>query len=91
MVRVTDAAGSDGDVLPVTAGVWTLSRVPVVEDDDSIGVPLVEGLEFEGFTPKRVRTGPAAVESVDDAHFVLLDLEPATEASRMGHEHMLWS
>lgn len=46
----------------------------VVEDDDSIGVPLVEGLEFEGFTPRRVRTGAAALASAQDADFVLLDL-----------------
>ncbi|HSP03383.1 MAG TPA: response regulator transcription factor [Acidimicrobiales bacterium] len=45
-----------------------------MEDDDSIGVPLVEGLGFEGYAPTRVRTGAAAVEAVGDTDFVLLDL-----------------
>jgi DNA-binding response OmpR family regulator len=45
-----------------------------VEDDDTIGVPLVEGLEFEGFAPIRVRTGAAALEAADNVDFVLLDL-----------------
>jgi DNA-binding response OmpR family regulator len=48
--------------------------VLVVEDDDSIAVPLVEGLELEGFAPRRVRTGGDALASIDDADFVLLDL-----------------
>lgn len=68
-----DPASSDGAVLPKTATTGS-SRVLVVEDDDSIGVPLVEGLEFEGFAPTRVRTGSAAVELADDTDFVLLDL-----------------
>jgi DNA-binding response OmpR family regulator len=46
----------------------------VVEDDDTIGVPLVEGLELEGFTPTRVRTGGEAVTAAETADFVLLDL-----------------
>jgi two-component system, OmpR family, response regulator RegX3 len=46
----------------------------VVEDDDTIGVPLVEGLELEGFTPTRVRTGADAVTAAETAEFVLLDL-----------------
>jgi DNA-binding response OmpR family regulator len=48
--------------------------VLVVEDDDSIGVPLVEGLELEGFAPTRVRTGLEAVAAADAAEFILLDL-----------------
>ena len=73
---MTDAASSDGAVLPRTgaAAPTSSTRVLVVEDDESIGVPLVEGLEFEGFAPTRVRTGAAAVEAVDDTDFVLLDL-----------------
>ncbi len=45
----------------------------VVEDDDSIGEPLVEGLEREGFEVTRVATGTAALEA-GDADLVLLDL-----------------
>ena len=48
--------------------------VLVVEDDDTIGVPLVEGLALEGFSPIRVRTGGDAVTAADTAEFVLLDL-----------------
>src|SRR3546814_13633344 len=71
-----DSASSDGSVLPTPAGSGAAgsSRVLVVEDDDSIGVPLVEGLEFEGFAPTRARTGAAAVEAADEPDFVLLDL-----------------
>jgi two-component system response regulator RegX3 len=50
------------------------SELLVVEDDDTIAVPLVEGLELEGFTPTRVRTGADAVTAADAADFVLLDL-----------------
>lgn len=46
----------------------------VVEDDDSIGVPLVEGLELEGFTPVRVGTGAEAIAAAETAGFILLDL-----------------
>jgi DNA-binding response OmpR family regulator len=46
----------------------------VVEDDDTIGIPLVEGLELEGFTPTRVRSGTEAVDAAATADFVLLDL-----------------
>lgn len=51
-----------------------VSTVLVVEDDDSIGVPLVEGLEREGFAPVRVKTGAEAISAVHRAGFVLLDL-----------------
>jgi DNA-binding response OmpR family regulator len=50
------------------------STVLVVEDDDTIGVPLVEGLELEGFSPTRVRTGADGVAAAESADFVLLDL-----------------
>ena len=50
------------------------TTILVVEDDDTIGVPLVEGLELEGFTPTRVRYGAEAVEGAENAQFVLLDL-----------------
>jgi two-component system response regulator RegX3 len=71
---VIEVAGSDDAALGAKAGASSSSRVLVVEDDDSIGIPLVEGLEFEGFRPRRVRTGAAAIESADDVDFVLLDL-----------------
>jgi two-component system response regulator RegX3 len=48
-------------------------HVLVVEDDDAIAVPLVAGLERQGFTVTRVATGAAALE-VGDAEVVLLDL-----------------
>lgn len=50
------------------------SRILVVEDDDSIGEPLVEGLELEGFAPTRARTGAAAVDAAATVDLVLLDL-----------------
>lgn len=50
------------------------TAVLVVEDDDTIGVPLVEGLEMEGFLATRVRTGAEAVAAADTAEFLLLDL-----------------
>jgi DNA-binding response OmpR family regulator len=49
-------------------------RLLVVEDDDTIGLPLVEGLEREGFAPHRVCTGAEAVGAADEAELVLLDL-----------------
>ena len=48
-------------------------RLLVVEDDDSIATPLVEGLVREGFDVTRVATGAAAL-SAPDADLVLLDL-----------------
>ena len=48
-------------------------RVLVVEDDDSIAVPLVKGLEREGFLVERVATGAAALAAAP-ADMVLLDL-----------------
>jgi DNA-binding response OmpR family regulator len=46
----------------------------VVEDDDAIAVPLVEGLERADFTVTRVATGEAALESASSVDLVLLDL-----------------
>jgi DNA-binding response OmpR family regulator len=46
----------------------------VVEDDDAIATPLVEGLERAGFTTTRAGTGTAALSSLADADLVLLDL-----------------
>jgi DNA-binding response OmpR family regulator len=51
-----------------------VTAVLVVEDDDAIAIPLVEGLELEGFTTTRVRTGAEAVGAAEAADFVLLDL-----------------
>ena len=46
----------------------------VVEDDDAIAVPLVEGLERAGFTTTRAATGTDALASMAGADLVLLDL-----------------
>lgn len=46
----------------------------VVEDDDDIADPLIEGLVLEGFDPVRVRTGSEAIERASTVEFVLLDL-----------------
>ena len=48
-------------------------RLLVVEDDESIAEPLVEGLEREGFAVALVATGAAALEA-GGADLVLLDL-----------------
>jgi DNA-binding response OmpR family regulator len=46
----------------------------VVEDDDAIATPLVEGLERAGFTTSRVATGADALANLARADLVLLDL-----------------
>ena len=46
----------------------------VVEDDDAIAVPLLEGLERAGFTTSRAANGADALARVGGADFVLLDL-----------------
>jgi two-component system response regulator RegX3 len=46
----------------------------VVEDDDAIAVPLVEGLERAGYTVARAATGAGALARLADAELVLLDL-----------------
>jgi DNA-binding response OmpR family regulator len=46
----------------------------VVEDDDAIATPLVEGLERAGFTTTRAGTGTDALDRVGDVDLVLLDL-----------------
>jgi DNA-binding response OmpR family regulator len=51
-----------------------MSALLVVEDDDTIAVPLVEGLELEGFEVQRVETGAEALTAAPDADLVLLDL-----------------
>ena len=48
-------------------------RVLVVEDDDGIAEPLVEGLIREGFEARRVATGQDAL-TADPADLVILDL-----------------
>jgi two-component system, OmpR family, response regulator RegX3 len=50
------------------------ARLLLVEDEDAIAVPLVEGLEREGFEVTSVRTGGAALQAVGNADLVLLDL-----------------
>jgi two-component system, OmpR family, response regulator RegX3 len=46
----------------------------VVEDDDAIAVPLVEGLSRAGYSVERAATGTDALARVADADLVLLDL-----------------
>ena len=48
-------------------------NVLVIEDEDAIAEPLVEGLEREGFVVTRVATGQEALEA-DEPDLVLLDL-----------------
>jgi DNA-binding response OmpR family regulator len=50
------------------------TRVLLVEDEEGITVPLVEGLEREGFDVTAVRTGGDALRAAADADLVLLDL-----------------
>ncbi len=49
-------------------------RLLVVEDDDAIAVPLVEGLSRAGYTVDRAATGSEALARVAQADLVLLDL-----------------
>jgi len=49
-------------------------RLLVVEDDDAIAVPLVEGLERAGYTAWRAATGTAALAEAASANLMLLDL-----------------
>jgi two-component system response regulator RegX3 len=49
-------------------------RVLVVEDEDAIAEPLVEGLGREGWDVERVATGAAALERAGAADIVLLDV-----------------
>jgi two-component system, OmpR family, response regulator RegX3 len=61
-------------VVTVTAEPIVRPRLLLVEDEDAIVVPLVEGLEREGFEVTTVRTGGAALRAAGDADLVLLDL-----------------
>ncbi len=58
----------------MTAAPIVRPRLLLVEDEDAIVVPLVEGLEREGFEVTSVRTGGAALRAAGDADLVLLDL-----------------
>jgi len=49
-------------------------RLLVVEDDEAIAVPLVEGLERAGYTVDRAATASAALARIGQADLVLLDL-----------------
>jgi two-component system, OmpR family, response regulator RegX3 len=62
-----------GDVARSSSNVESTS-VLVVEDDDTIGIPLVEGLEREGFEATWVKSGSKALGAVEATDFVLLDL-----------------
>jgi two-component system response regulator RegX3 len=57
-----------------SAGAGHAIAVLVIEDDDAIGIPLVEGLEMEGLVVTRVRRGADGVAAAEAADFVLLDL-----------------
>ncbi len=48
-------------------------KILIVEDEDTIAVPLAEGLRREGFEVERVATGGEALEAAE-ADLVLLDL-----------------
>ena len=50
------------------------ARLLLVEDEDAIAIPLVEGLEREGFEVTSVRTGGAALQEIGNADLILLDL-----------------
>jgi DNA-binding response OmpR family regulator len=49
-------------------------RVLVVEDDDAVAIPLVDGLRRNGFDPTHAATATAALPAAHDADVVLLDL-----------------
>jgi DNA-binding response OmpR family regulator len=49
-------------------------RILVVEDEDAIMEPLIEGLEREGFAVVAARTGAAALGAIENTDLVLLDL-----------------
>jgi two-component system, OmpR family, response regulator RegX3 len=49
-------------------------QVLVVEDDDTIAIPLREGLAREGFEVERVSSGSEALAAAPHAELVLLDL-----------------
>jgi DNA-binding response OmpR family regulator len=57
-----------------TNGVTSRPRLLVVEDEDAIAVPLVEGLERAGFDVRAVGAGADALRSAGDVDLVLLDL-----------------
>ena len=61
--------------MPAVAGAATMSgvRVLVVEDEDAIADPLLEGLEREGFEVERAATGQDALAAAEP-DLVLLDL-----------------
>jgi DNA-binding response OmpR family regulator len=48
-------------------------KVLIVEDEDAIAAPLIEGLGREGYEVERVATGQAALDA-DGADVILLDL-----------------
>ncbi len=59
---------------PNTKHDLTKTRLLLVEDEDTIAVPLVQGLEREGFDVTSVRSGGAALQAAADNDMVLLDL-----------------
>jgi DNA-binding response OmpR family regulator len=67
--HIVPRVGTGGSVAAASDG----RRLLVVEDDESIAEPLVEGLEREGFAVTLVATGAAAL-AAQDHDLVLLDL-----------------
>lgn len=49
-------------------------RVLVVEDDDAVAIPLLDGLRRNGFDPTHAASATAALPAAHDADVVLLDL-----------------
>jgi DNA-binding response OmpR family regulator len=58
----------------VTVSAPPRTRLLLVEDEETIAAPLVEGLQREGFDVVAVTTGEAALQQVEGADLVLLDL-----------------
>ena len=58
----------------VTDNGSTRARLLLVEDEEAIREPLVEGLEREGFDVKIAKTGRAALDLIENIDLVLLDL-----------------
>jgi DNA-binding response OmpR family regulator len=55
-------------------GTLLVVKILVVEDDPAIAEPLVTGLARNGFEPTHVADGRSALDAVDAADLVLLDL-----------------
>ena len=79
MTRRFDTQRANTDAIPCQNGEVTNAASPrihllVVEDEEAIMEPLVEGLEREGFAVTVAGTGEAALSAIGDIDLVLLDL-----------------